>query len=52
MMEHIVTCKEDVLGPYEHFRTVSEGASAMHIYGILGEIILEKQLQFCRIFLL
>lgn len=42
MMEHVVTCKEYVLGLYEHLRTASEGASAMHVYGVLGEIIHEK----------
>ena len=38
MMEHVVTCKEDVLELYG----ASEGALAMHVYGVLGEIIREK----------
>ena len=42
MMEHVVTCKDDVLGLYEHLRTASEGALAMHVYGVLGGIIREK----------
>ena len=42
MMEHVVACKDDVLGLYEHLRTASEGALAMHVYGVLGGIIREK----------
>lgn len=42
MMEHVVTCEEDVLGLYEHLRTASEGALAMHVYGVLGDFIREK----------
>lgn len=42
MMEYVVTCKEDVLGLYGHLRTASEGALAMHVYGVLGGIIREK----------
>ena len=41
-MEHVVACKEDVLGQCEYLRTVSEGALAMHVYGVFGEIIREK----------
>lgn len=42
MMEYVVTCKEDILELYEHLRTASEGVLAMHVYGVLGEIIREK----------
>lgn len=52
IMEHVVTYKEDVLGLCEHLRTASEGALAMHVYGVLGEIIREKYLPFYRNFLL
>ena len=41
-MEHVVTCKEDVLELYEHLRIASEGVLAMHIYGVFGNIIREK----------
>ena len=40
-MECVVTCK-DVLELYEHLKTALEGALAMHVYGVLGEIIREK----------
>lgn len=42
MVEHVATCKEDILGLYEHLKTTSEGALAMHVYGVLGGIIREK----------